>query len=243
MTTTYISRLRRLVTRPFVRTLAAAMCSQGALVSSTATMTPLQAQSVATAVRICGVDRTLSVGEGQRLLEQCADVVRFSQPGDLVEVRWISDKSYDSRERLVVAALPEIGPACGPYSGACRVRRRELMRHFLKARDSLVAVVQRAEARQAPRTDVRGFLARAADLFEQRPGSRHVLYLTGDLGDNLGRDAASLRLRGAVVVIIDPVTSFDAAGGQQILAKWRSTFLANGASSVHVVLSAQEPIR
>lgn len=193
------------------------------------------ASSVRPAFRACGIDRSRSNAYLGVAIDACAQVILRAKAGDVVVVRWISDRSYASGEQVVRLRLPAVKArqCTNTFDTNCRGAARAERRRLDDAKRRAVAILHAAQPARAPMTDIFGMMAAASDFFSEAPvGTRKLLYLTGDMESNVAR-GVDPKLDGVEVYAVAQQTSASPRRTAQLRDSWRARFRRLGAVSVH----------
>lgn len=200
----------------------------------------------------CSGSYTSMIDQGLRI---ASELVRLSEPGDEILVRWISDRSYQSDQAVAhIKIPPEPQSQPRPVSDGNRFdqrarrqlaiwqaqeayRQSSFRSQLEKLKTHEVSRLQALPRPVANHTDIYGFIAAAGDAFRERrqSGSELHLVLVTDLKDTVQRDIGVPDMGGVSVAIWGVLTDSDPKVAYRLREEWQQFFLEKGlAASVDV---------
>lgn len=183
---------------------------------------------------VVGVDRTGSYELVKPGLQIAARLVQQVNPGDVMVFRWISDVSYLPGELFAELSMPPhvIEDVHNQFDMRAKRRRAEALTQVQALRASTIARLNAQEPKVARRSDIKGFIAAAADAFGERGGdAERWLYLATDLEDNV-RYSVKPDLHDVHVVVFAFQPEANPAESAKVKARWEKFFKEMGAVSV-----------
>lgn len=191
---------------------------------------------------VCGLDRSASyrmVADGAAVCGSAADSMK---PGDVLIVHYISDQTYLNSEEVARLDLRDLASRnCegNPFDHRCTARTRQMRAKMRLRVDSLQLVLASLAPKRAPRTDIIGITAVAADAARALPMHRLRLMIASDMVDNVGYQFKP-DLRGARVEVVRFQTGADPAKSDQLRLTIVRQFHGWGAESVLVTTARQQ---
>jgi hypothetical protein len=188
-------------------------------------------------VIVLGLDETGSYTFRSKAIDIAAGVIGEMQPGDVLYVRRITDKSYDDACAVFRLSIPEVSP---PPRNRFNPRERQAWEQGLRMVEMLKAKAVQALKELAPvkakKTDIIGFLKAAEDRFRIEPSGTFspIVVITSDMQDNRGLKV-SLDLVGAEIWIAGFQPTDDPVATGKAKSEWQRKLQAGNASKVTFV--------
>lgn len=208
------------------------------ILSLVCSLLAFSAQAEAGRFFIIGIDETGSYDLRSRSMAILENfILEVMQPGDAMLGRRITDKSYlDTPEIQLlpqILLIPEMSPAKNNTFDLRAKRQAEAERNQQSiVRLQAIKHLRALKPVKAPRTDIHGFFAAAADRLAMADNyAEKYVIVASDMIDNQ-KLASSIDLRGARVVILAFQKDFDPKKTMKTREYWEKTITAMKASSV-----------
>ncbi|MBM4305188.1 MAG: hypothetical protein FJ115_00040 [Deltaproteobacteria bacterium] len=188
---------------------------------------------LANRIIVFGIDETGSFTMRERGLSLAVSMIRDLDGGDVLYARRITGRSYNDDCSLFRLKVPPIPPA--PANKFDRRAHLEWERQVKRARAvqaEAISILSNLSPVRAPKTDIWGFLAAAADRFKIEDGTdMRMIILASDMHDNVGC-RIPLDLLGSVVVVVAFESKENAASTQKLKSYWTQTLKSCKAQKV-----------
>lgn len=206
--------------------------------------TPPQTDQLPTVVRgpiagVAGLDVSGSYGTFETARTQLLAVLRAARAGESWQVREISARSYADDASIVVLRMPlrrEV--AANPWDRRAKQRIRQANEARLKPVQDALAGLEAFSPEKLPRavrrrTDIYGFLAKAADVLGRAPATtRKVVVLASDLEDTAVQGRVNMDLNAAEVFVIAFESGVDVTATQRLRKHWIGELQRLGAGTL-----------
>lgn len=186
---------------------------------------------------VCGVDRSGSAYPLRAdAIYECARVLATAGPGDEVDVRWISERSYAASQRVVHLRVPASPRSCRSVMDVpCRRAYAQWVQAAAAAKQQAVSRLLAARIESAPATDLNGFLQAASETLANTPaGVAREIRIVTDGFDNIGQSIAP-ELHDVSVTLAMLQVENDVARALSTRAALTRFFLSHGARDVRIV--------
>lgn len=204
-------------------------------------------QETSAVVGVAGIDVTGSYTYFETARARFTQILRRARPGDSWYVRAIGATSYSDEAALLTLRLPFAATeALNPFDRRAKLRQAQRDLQLGRLRTTAIQELEHWNLKTLPsgmrsRTDVYGFLAKAADLFSSAPNARHVIVMASDLVDNVRQRGAKIDLRGADVIVVFFQQGVDVVEMQRRRQRWEAELRRLGAGRA-TFLDASEGI-
>jgi len=185
-------------------------------------------------VVVFGIDETGSYSFRNKAISIANRIISDLQPGDIFYARRITEKSYIDSCTIFRLEIPEIGtPPKNKFDKRARYSWNKKLRKMSLLKTRAVNILTKLRPVKAPKTDIWGFIAAAADRIHAEYGSdsRLVVIITSDMKDNCHRET-TLDLKGAEVMIAGFESGENPKRAQKIKADWIKSLKRCNASSI-----------
>ncbi len=186
-------------------------------------------------VVIYGIDETGSYAFRAQAISIAAEIIRLLEPGDIFYVRRITEKSYDDRCAIFRLEIPRVmEQVSNRFNKRARLRRRRMLRRVEQVKARAIKVLAGVKPVKAPKTDIWGFLAAAADRIAydcRQPGTEVKIVIASDMRDNCHLDP-KIDFRGAEVIIAGFESGDDPVKARKIKLGWQEKLQKKQAGAV-----------
>lgn len=172
---------------------------------------------------IFGLDETGSYSLRAKAVAIARGVINEMSPGDVFYARRITHESYMDNCSVMRMALPRVGAKPdNQFDRKALLAWQRQQRKVATLKVQAGAVLARLQQVGAPKTDIWGFLAAAADRIAAEKHGRAgvVILIASDMQDNVRR-RVGLDLKGAQVVIAGFETGADPRKARRIKQSWQ----------------------
>jgi len=187
-------------------------------------------------VIIYGIDETGSYAFRAQANSIARDIIKVLEPGDVLYVRRITEKSYNDSCAIFRLEIPAVvAPVSNKFDKKARYRRRQMLRKVELIKARAAKVISEVKPVKAPRTDIWGFLAAAADrIAYDRNHQKDVdvkIVIASDMQDNCHLNP-SMDLQEAQVIIAGFESGSDPEKACKIKTAWQKKLKDKKAGSV-----------
>ncbi len=186
---------------------------------------------------VAGIDRSKSYTIMDYVKELFAKLIQDAEPGTEFHFRWISHNSYSVEEFISQFALPSTPEIEASAFDVRANRNKRLAEAKFNAdmgaiKEKEIAMIRGLSPVGSKYTDIYGFIAYAAELFENVPSrTEKRLYVASDLYDNV-KHKIQPDLSGVHVICFAIEHNRSPEETRPIKDHWRGFFEAAGAASV-----------
>ncbi len=184
-------------------------------------------------VVVFGLDETGSYSFREKALSIARNIIGDLQPGDVFYLRRITDRSYHDSSSVFRLQVPAVMDE--PQNRFDPRARKEWLRSRQKsaqAKTRAQTVLASLKVVDAPRTDIWGFFAAAADRFQvEGDGRQRLVIIASDLRHNCGVKP-QIDLSGCEVHVVGFETGRNPVEIQQVRAGWAKELKGCNAAAV-----------
>lgn len=175
-------------------------------------------------VIIYGIDETGSYAFRAQANSIAREIIKVLEPGDVLYIRRITEKSYDDSCAIFRLEIPAVvAPVSNKFDKKARYRRRQMLRKVELIKAKAAKFISEVKPVNAPRTDIWGFLAAAADRIAYDRNQQDVdvkIVIASDMQDNCHLNP-SMDLQGAEVIIAGFESGSDPEKACKIKTAWQ----------------------
>jgi len=193
-------------------------------------------------VIVMGMDATGSYAIWEQAKAIAIRVIYHLQPGDILYLRKITDKSYSHSCHVLRLELPgrDAPDHHNPFDRRAKRERKAAIVENLSRKKAAIEMVKALRSANAPHTDILGFLAVATEKFEVTgQGFDKFVVMATDLQDNVNYQP-ELNLAGAHTAVLGFQPMADPAATRKFKTQW-SEYLKKAGASRTTFLRAEEP--
>ena len=186
-------------------------------------------------VIIYGIDETGSYAFRAQSISIAKDIIQALEPGDVLYIRRITEKSYDDKCAIFRLEIPAVvDPVSNKFDKKARHRRLQMLRNVELIKMKAAKIISEIKPVKAPNTDIWGFLAAAADRIVYDRSHQDVdvkIVIASDMQDNC-RLKTEMDLQGADVIIAGFESGADPMKAQKMKSVWQKKLQDKKAGSV-----------
>jgi len=191
----------------------------------------VQAQKIV----IYGIDETGSYAFRAQSISIARDIIKDLEPGDVFYIRRITEKSYDDSCAIFRLEIPAVvDQVRNKFDKKARYQRRRMLHNVELIKARAAKIISEVKPVKAPRTDIWGFLAAAADriVYDRKRQDVDIkIVIASDMQDNC-RLKAEIDLQGADIIIAGFESGSDPTKAQKMKAAWQKKLEEKKAGTV-----------
>jgi hypothetical protein len=184
-------------------------------------------------VIVWGLDETGSYTFRSKAIDIAAGVIAEMQPGDVLYVRRITDRSYDDSSAVFRLEIPDIGqPPANRFNARERAAWDQSLRQVAALKAKAIQALRGLESKKVRKTDLWGFVVAAADRVKmERTGTPPLIIICSDMQDNTNRKM-SVDLSRAEIIVAGFESGDDPRKAAKAKEEWNKALAACNVSNV-----------
>ena len=188
-------------------------------------------------VVVYGIDESGSYPFRLQSINIARNIIMNLKPGDILYLRWITDKSYDDSCSILRLEIPRVGgKVSNKFNKKAHYRQQFLIMRGKLLKQKAIRMLEETEPVKVKKTDIWGYLAAAADRIDCehcRLGSCETkIVIASDMEDNCHLDP-EIDLQGADVIIVGFKSGSDPTKTRKLKTAWKQKLMSRKASTVN----------